>query len=133
MILDDIRGVRGYEMQGLAGDNRFISNIELRYFSDVKISVMQFSGCIFYDIGSVWNQRVYDAFLKARFYSSVGLGIRSHFTKSDNPDHILRIDIPYNLYTKKVGLSLGVRQYFEATNSHKFHLPAIYSDGFDGQ
>ena len=131
LILDDIRGVRGYEMRGLGGDNRFVSNVELRYFPNARISVMQFSGCVFYDVGAVWNQRVFDAFLKARFYSSIGIGIRGHFTKSDNPDHIIRIDIPYNFYTKSFGISLGVRQYFEATSSHKFRLPAIYNAGFD--
>jgi hypothetical protein len=133
LILDDVRGVRGYAMQGLAGDNRFVSNFELRYFPDLKISIMQFSGCIFYDIGSVWNQRMYNAFLEARFYSSVGIGIRGHFTKSDNPDHIIRIDVPYNLYTKKFGISLGVRQYFNAISSHTFRLPAIYNERFDAQ
>ncbi len=132
LILDDVRGIRGYPMRELAGDNRFISNLEIRYFSDLRISVMQFSGCIFYDIGSVWNQRTYNAFLESRFYSSVGVGIRGHFTKSDNPDHIIRIDIPYNLHTNKFGISLGVRQYFEATNNHIFRLPAIYGSGFDG-
>ena len=30
LILDDMRGVRGYGIQGMAGDNRLISNIELR-------------------------------------------------------------------------------------------------------
>ena len=131
LILDDIRGVRGYTMRGLGADNRFISNIELRYFPNLTISVMQFSGCIFYDIGSIWNQRTYNAFLDSRFYSSIGVGIRGHFTKSDNPDHIIRVDIPYNLYTKKFAISLGVRQYFEATNSHKFRLPAIYGTSLD--
>ena len=133
LILDDVRGVRGYVMQGLAGDNRFVSNFEIRYFPNARISVMQFSGCIFYDVGSVWNQRVEDAFFSSRFYSSVGIGIRGHFTKSDDPDHIIRVDIPYNLYTKSFGISLGVRQYFEAISSHKFRLPAIYNNGFDGQ
>jgi hypothetical protein len=132
LILDDVRGIRGYAMRGLGGDNRFISNLELRYFSDLRISVMQFSGCVFYDIGSIWNQRTYNAFFDSRFYSSVGIGVRGHFTKSDNPDHIIRVDIPYNLHTQKFGISLGVRQYFEATNSHQFRLPAIYGADFDG-
>ncbi|MCL2039824.1 MAG: BamA/TamA family outer membrane protein [Bacteroidetes bacterium] len=131
LILDDVRGIRGYAMREIGGDNRFISNLEIRYFPDFIISMMQFSGCIFYDIGSIWNQRTYNAFLESRFYSSLGIGIRGHFTKSDNPDHIIRVDIPYNLYTKKFGISLGVRQYFEATSSHKFRLPAIYGAGFD--
>jgi hypothetical protein len=130
LLMDDIRGVRGYEMQGLAGDNRLIANIELRYFPDFRISVMQFSAVAFFDIGSVWNQRVEDAFLNSRFYSSVGIGIRGHFTKSNNPDHILRIDIPYNFATRHFGISLGVQQYFSAFSSHKFKLPAIYSSDY---
>jgi hemolysin activation/secretion protein len=93
--------------------------------------VLQFSDVIFYDIGSVWNQRVDNAFFNSRFYSSVGLGIRGHFTKSDNPDHIMRLDIPYNFHTNKFALSLGFRQYFSATSNHKFKLPQIYSSGYD--
>lgn len=133
LMLDDFRGVRGYDLQEKAGDNRFVSNIELRYFPDLRISVMQFSGVLFYDIGSVWNQRVDNAFFGSRFHSSVGAGLRGHFTKSDNPDHTVRLDIPYNLTTKKFGISIGVRQYFSVISSHAFKLPAIYSSEFNAE
>ena len=131
LFVDDIRGIRGYDLQKLSGDNRLVSNFELRYFPALRIFVMQFSGVAFFDIGSVWNQRVEDAFLKSRFYSSAGLGLRGHFTKSNNPDHILRLDIPYNFYTKRFGISLGVAQYFSAISSHIFKIPTIYSKEFD--
>lgn len=133
LILDDMHGVRGYTLQSIAGDNRFIANLELRYFPEFRISVMQFSGVAFFDIGSVWNQKVENAFLNARFYSSIGLGIRGHFTKSDNPDHTFRIDIPYNFYTKNVGISLGYYQYFSAVKNHIFRLPTIYGDEFNNE
>jgi hypothetical protein len=131
LILDDMHGVRGYNLQKLAGDNRLIGNFELRYFPDLRIFVMNISGVAFFDIGSVWQQRTENALLNSKFYSSVGLGLRGHFTKSDNPDHTIRIDIPYNLHTKKFGISLGVYQYFSAFSNHKFHLPVIYSNEFN--
>jgi len=131
LFVDDIRGVRGYHLQSLAGDNRLVSNFELRYFPDLRISVMQFSGVAFFDIGSVWNQRVANAFFASRFYSSAGLGLRGHFTKSDNPDHLMRLDIPYNFHTKQFGISLGVNQYFSVIRNHTFKVPTIYSSEFD--
>ena len=131
LMLDDQHGVRGYNLQGLAGDNRLITNLELRYFPNFQISVMQFSAVAFFDAGSVWNQKVADAFFKAQIHSSVGLGFRGHFTKSNNPDHLFRCDFPYNLRTRQFGISLGVQQYFSAFSNHTFKLPAIYSEEFD--
>ncbi|MDR0927136.1 MAG: BamA/TamA family outer membrane protein [Ignavibacteria bacterium] len=131
LMLDDGRGVRGVELQQIAGDNRLVANVELRWFPNLRISVFQFSGVLFYDIGSSWQQRLTDAFFNSKFYSTAGLGIRGHFTKSDNPDHTFRVDIPYNFNSHKFGISLGVGQYFSAFSSHQYKLPAIYGLGYD--
>lgn len=131
LILDDLRGVRGYDMQGMAGDNRMVANVELRWFPNFRLVTFNISAVAFYDIGAVWQQRTEDALFKSRFYSSAGLGFRAHFTKSQQSDHILRVDIPYNFAEKKFAISLGVEQYFSAFSSHKFKLPAIYNEEFN--
>ena len=72
-----------------------------------------------------------DAFFSSRFYKSVGAGLRIKFTKSDNPDHMLRLDIAYNIETGKVGISAGVQQYFSVIKNHRFQLPEIYGSEYN--
>ncbi|MGI6369353.1 MAG: hypothetical protein GX372_03105 [Ignavibacteria bacterium] len=129
LVIDETRGLRGYSAGELAGDNRLTTNIELRYFPDWQVFIFKLSGALFYDIASVWNQTI--EIFDSKFYSSIGAGLRLHFTKSDNPLHTFRIDFPYNFHTKKVGISLGVSQYFEAFGKHRFRLPEIYGTEFD--
>ena len=69
LILDEIRGIRGYNIGGFAGDNRLVSNFELRYFPGWQLFVFKISGVLFYDIGSVWNRTV--KIFDSKFYSSI--------------------------------------------------------------
>ena len=129
LILDETRGLRGYNIGGFAGDNRLISNFELRYFPGWQLFVFKLSGALFYDIGSVWNRTV--EIFESKFYSSLGAGIRLHFTKSNNPLHTIRIDFPYNFHTKSFAVSFGSSQYFEAFSKHQFRLPEMFGTEFD--
>ncbi len=125
LLLDNTRGLRGYELNRLAGDNRIISNIELRYFPDIPIWVINLSGVLFADIGTVWNQdkKIFDT----QFYSSVGAGIRLHFTKSANPSQTIRIDFAYNTYDKKFGgIIISTKQLFSAFGNHDYKLPEVF-------
>ena len=129
LIIDETRGLRGYNIGEIAGDNRLVSNFELRYFPGWQVFVFDISGVLFYDLASVWNQTV--DISDSKFYSSLGAGLRLHFTKSDNPLHSFRIDFPYNFHTRKFALSLGVSQYFSAFSNHNFRLPEIFGTDFD--
>ncbi len=131
LSLDDKYGLRGYTIGSLAGENRLLSNTELRFFPDWQVFVLKISGLAFCDIATVWNQT--EKIAKSRFYSSLGVGLRLHFTKSDNPNHTWRIDVPYNTYTGRFALSLGVSQYFSAFSNHDYRLPEIYGTEFDDE
>ncbi len=130
LVLDTDAGLRGYNLNSLAGENRIISNFELRYFPDLPVWVLNFSGVAFFDIGSVWNQST--KLSKARFHPTTGAGIRVHFSKSDNPSHIFRLDFAYNLHARQFGgIIFTVEQMFPAITNHEFKLPEIYGLEFD--
>lgn len=130
LILDNERGLRGYKANQLAGDNRIISNTELRWFPDVPVWIFNFSGVLFYDIGSVWKRET--KLEDARFYSSVGAGLRFHFTKSSSPSHTFRLDFAYNTEEKRFGgIIFSTKQLFSAFGAHDFKLPAIFGRTID--
>lgn len=130
LILDNERGLRGYKANDLVGDNRLISNTELRWFPDVPVWIFNFSGAIFYDIGAVWKRET--AIFDSKFHSSVGAGIRFHFTKSASPSHTFRVDFAYNMDEKKFGgIIFSTRQLFSAFGTHDFQLPSIFGREID--
>jgi hypothetical protein len=64
---------------------------------------------------------------------ATGAGLRLHFNKSDNPKHILRIDVAYNHQTKKFSeVIIAFEQFFSAFRNHQFKLPQIHGLEFDG-
>lgn len=131
LILDTDIGLRGYKLNQHTGDNRIITNTEIRFFPNIPLWLFNFSFVAFADLGTVWNQ---DTKLnKAQFLLSSGAGMRLHFNKSDNPKHILRIDIAYNFKEKKFGeIVIAFEQFFSAFKNHQFKLPQIYGMEFDG-
>ncbi|HOQ49074.1 MAG TPA: hypothetical protein PLV01_04505, partial [Candidatus Kapabacteria bacterium] len=113
------------------GDNRIITNTEIRYFPDIPISVFNLSFVSFADLGTVWRQQ--SKLSKSQFLLATGAGLRLHFNKSDNPKHILRIDFAYNHHTKKFGeVIIAFEQFFSAFRNHQFKLPQIHGLEFDG-
>jgi outer membrane protein assembly factor BamA len=125
LLLDNERGLRGYRLNQIAGENRILGNLELRFFPDWTLWIFKLSGDAFYDIGSVWDQD--QKLSNSQFYSSVGAGIRFHFTKSANPGQTFRIDFAYNLHEGKLGgIILTTRQLFSAFGSHDFRLPELF-------
>lgn len=130
LLLDNERGMRGYDLNQLSGDNRILTNIELRFFPDIPVWMFNFSGVIFTDIGTVWkkNQQIFDQ----QFYTSVGAGIRIHFTKSSNPSHTFRIDFAYNTFDKKFGgISISTKQLFSAFQNHEYRIPSVFGTEYD--
>jgi len=125
LLLDNDRGLRGYNLNQINGDNRIISNIELRYFPDWTVWVLKLSGVLFADLGTVWDQD--QKLFKSRLYSSIGAGIRLHFTKSANPKQTLRIDFAYNTSEKKFGgIIITTQQLFSAFGNHEYKIPAVF-------
>lgn len=130
LLLDNDRGLRGYDLNKLWGDNRIINNIELRYFPNLPLFVFNFSGVLFADIGTVWNQE--QKITETQFYSSVGAGLRLHFTKSSDGGQTIRIDFAYNLYEKKFGgIIISTKQLFSAFGEHTYKIPKVFGNDFD--
>ncbi|HRP03136.1 MAG TPA: hypothetical protein PLE30_10865 [Candidatus Kapabacteria bacterium] len=130
LLLDNERGLRGYDLNRLSGDNRIVSNLELRYFPDIPVWVINLSGVVFADLGAVWNQdeKIYNT----QFYSSVGAGIRFHFTKSANPSQTIRIDFAYNAFDKKFGgIVISTKQLFSAFGNHDYKMPTVFGNTID--
>lgn len=130
LVLDNDFGLRGYAANKLSGENRIISNLELRYFPDIPIWLINISGVAFWDIGAVWNKdnQIWDT----RFYNSAGLGLRFHFSKSSSPSHTLRVDFAYNFDDGKFGgIIFSSKQLFSAFGNHDFKLPKIFGSGID--
>lgn len=131
LILDNDIGLRGYKLNQNSGENRIISNTELRFFPNLPLWLFNLSFVAFADLGSVWQQDV--KLSKAKFLLSSGVGFRLHFNKSDNPKHILRIDFAYNHKDKKFGgVVVAFEQFFSAFRNHKFTLPQLHGLEFDG-
>ncbi len=130
LIIDNDYGMRGYPVNYLAGDNRVVGNIELRYFPDWELSVFKLSGVAFWDFGTVWEQQT--PIYKAQLHNSAGLGLRFHFTKSPNANHVFRIDVGYNFDENKIGgIVFTTSQQFSAFTNHIFKLPKLFGIDFD--
>ncbi len=132
LVADFESGLRGYQANGLAGDNRFIGNAELRWFPHWRLWVFGISSVAFYDVGSVWNQGV--ALDKTRFHHAVGLGLRLHNLKAAGEDAVYRFDVAYNFDERKVtGLIFAVSQMFSAFGNHKYLPPEVSGAEIDTQ
>jgi len=130
LVLDNEKGLRGYPVNKLAGDNRLIMNLEYRNFPGWHFSVFDFSAVAFWDMGSVWNQT--EEIFDSRFYHSAGLGLRFHFTKSSDPKHTYRIDFAYNFDERKFGgIIFSTKQLFSVFRNHTYLLPSLYGTEID--
>lgn len=130
LILDSETGLRGYEANGLKGDNRIVANFEARFFPGLTWWVVDFSGVLFWDIGTVWDE--YVKIHKTRWHNSVGAGLRFHFSKSASPDHTARLDFAYNFDEMNFGsVMFSSRQYFELHSKHDYRKPHVFGIEFD--
>lgn len=123
LIMDTESGVRGVDLNEFSGDNRFVSNYELRFFPDWELLMFKFSAVGFFDFGASWDQgqKVKDLI----FQKSAGLGLRIHLTKSQNPSHIVRIDVPYYLNGRSFGVIISTQQMFGSFTNIVFKLPKL--------
>ena len=132
LVLDFESGLRGYTANGLSGDNRIVTNAELRWFPGWKAWVGGFSAVAFYDVGAVWNQGI--GVQSARFHNAVGLGLRFHNLKASGPDAVFRFDFAYNMDTRSFsGVIFTVSQLFSAFGSHQYQPPDVLGSDLDLQ
>lgn len=132
LVLDFESGLRGYSANGLSGDNRIVTNTEVRWFPGWKAWIFGFSAVAFYDAGTVWNQGA--GLQQTRFHNAVGLGFRFHNLKASGADAVFRFDFAYNMDTKSfTGLIFNVSQMFSAFGSHKYRVPDVLGSDLDLQ
>lgn len=132
LILDNDFGLRGYNANRFAGDNRLLANAEIRYFTGLDLWLFDFELAGFYDIGSVWDQS--QKITESQFYSSVGLGLRFHSRKTSGEHSIFRVDFAYNMYDGKFGgIIFTTNQLFSPIKDHIYKLPQLFGIEFDAQ
>ncbi|NQW30247.1 MAG: hypothetical protein HQ472_07030 [Ignavibacteria bacterium] len=132
LVADFESGLRGYNANGLSGDNRVIGNAELRWFPDWRVWIFGISSVAFYDVGTVWNQGLNLG--QARFHHSVGLGLRLHNLKAAGDDATFRFDFAYNLDDHKIaGVIFSTSQLFSAFGTHKYLPPDVSGREIDVQ
>lgn len=130
LILDNDIGLRGFKANSFAGDNRIITNTELRYFPDVSVWIFKLSGVLFYDGGTVWNQET--DLMDTDWHNSLGFGFRIHNMKSTGETSIFRIDFAFNADEGKFGgIIFTSDQLFPAFKKHVFRLPQLFGLEFD--
>lgn len=97
--LDNLSGLRGYQVYGLVGDNRLLFNLEYSALPDWQFLFFKIGAAAFFDIGGIWNQS--EQLSSTRFHSSAGLGVRITNLRVALGRGVIRIDFPYNFDHKK--------------------------------
>jgi outer membrane protein assembly factor BamA len=132
LILDNDFGLRGYDANRFAGDNRLLANAEIRYFTGLDLWLFDFEIAGFYDIGTVWDQSI--KITESQFYNSVGLGLRFHSRKTSGEHSIFRVDFAYNMFDGKFGgVIFTTNQLFSPIKDHLYKLPQLFGIEFDAQ
>jgi len=132
LVLDLQSGLRGYEANWLVGERRLVGNTELRWFPKINLWIYGLSAVLFHDIGTAFNQS--SNYLNARYYNSVGAGLRIHNLKVSGKDAIYRFDFAYNCTTQKMaGIIFSVSQHFSAFSQHRYRAPDVYGRDMDRQ
>lgn len=129
LVLDNDSGLRGYAVNQLVGDNRFLYNLEVRALPRWQWWIFRVSGVAFLDGGTVWMQGT--PFEKTRFHHAVGIGLRLHILKWLDDGGIIRLDLAYNFDTRRIGIVFSSNQLFSAVRSHTFRLPTFYGSAID--
>lgn len=132
LVLDNDAGLRGYRANRLTGDNRIVTNTELRWMTDWRLWILGFSGVVFHDAGTVWNQG--DNLASVRLHHSIGGGIRIHNLKASGEDTTFRFDVAYNVDERRFsGLLFSMRQLFSAFGTHAFRPPVPFGATIDNR
>jgi hypothetical protein len=74
-----------------------------------------------------------EQFGRVRFHHAIGIGIRVHNFKWQQDGGILRLDLAYNLDTRRIGIVFSSNQLFSAVRSHQVQLPTLYGSAIDAE
>lgn len=75
--------MRGYPLSFQRGDNRYLMNIERRYYSDLHwFNLIRVGAVAFMDIGRAWDSATQS---NAKLLASTGIGLRFQTSKTGNP------------------------------------------------
>lgn len=130
LILDADVGLRGYDANSFAGDNRIISNIECRLFPDIRVLAFAIGATFFYDVGTVWNQDT--KIFKTRWHNAIGFGLRFYDPNSTGKNSVYRLDFAFNFDKMKFGSIIFTSdQLFSAFANHIWRVPEIFGMEFD--
>lgn len=87
--LGEEAGMRGYPLSYQRGDQRYLVNIERRFYSDIHwFNLIRVGAVAFVDVGRAWHSGesvMSDTSKPADHLASVGAGLRFHSSKSGNP------------------------------------------------
>lgn len=129
LVLDADAGLRGYDANRFAGDNRIVGNFEMRWMPRYNVKFFDISAVGFYDIGTVWDTDV--EIFKAQFKHSLGAGLRFHFAQGSMQGHNFRLDFAYNLERNQPSIIFTTGQLFSLFFNHKYKRPRIFGLEFD--
>ena len=132
LVLDPESGMRGLEANALAGPSRLVMNTEFRWFPRWQLWIFEFSGVVFHDVGTVFDQGT--AFLSSRYRHAIGAGIRIHNLKASGTEASFRFDVAYDPLTGRMsGLIFAVNQLFSAFGQHRYRPAQIIGRDMDAQ
>jgi outer membrane protein assembly factor BamA len=113
LTVGGITGLRGYPIDYLRGDRRYVFTLERRYFSDVHIfNLLRMGAVVFFDVGKAWGlpNEPHSPIL-----SDVGVGLRFSSTKV-RIGNVVHIDIATPTTARdgidKYQLTIGAFQRF---------------------
>jgi outer membrane protein assembly factor BamA len=98
LTLGSPSGLRGYPAYAFSGNRQLLVNLEYRFFPDIQCWIFRLGSAVFFDAGTVWNERVQRRL--QRLHSSAGFGLRIENTKASGSG-IIRIDVAFNLDEKR--------------------------------
>jgi hypothetical protein len=124
--LDNLVGLRGYDLFQLFGDNKLVFNTEYRLLPGFNIIGFNLGAVAFYDVGAVWNQS--QKLPDTRFHSSAGIGIRVSGGGDGKIDQgLFRVDLAYNFDQKRLAqIIFSTQEAFDVFGSLDYQPPGPY-------
>ncbi len=130
LVMDFQSGLRGYDANQFAGDNRIISNTEVRWMPDIDFWIFNIGAAAFFDIGTTWETG--EPLSATQWKQGAGLGIRLFNEKSAGINSILRVDAAWNFETDSFGgIIITTGHSFDLFQNHPYRLPDIMGRQFD--
>lgn len=109
LTLGGDNGLRGYPDRYLTGTRLFLTNLEYRFFTPVKILTAGLGAAAFFDAGYVWRNSQNTDFNDLK--TNIGIGLRIGLTKSSTA-RTIRLDLARALNEDNWYISFGTENLF---------------------